>query len=163
MYLGFEAGVARMVKRGEVAQAAQRLAGRIYPGGKGVVERQNLMAVCKAKMRQVDEAKALLQQIHLERPRDARVANNLGNVALLEDEAQTAIKLYKKAARISPWALEPRFNMCLAYSELGESEKSLYSYHEYVQIKRIIRLGKTLLVGGLLTVAVVLFYTWIMC
>ncbi|MGI6620928.1 MAG: tetratricopeptide repeat protein [Bacillota bacterium] len=161
MGLTLEARVARMVKRGRYAQAARMLAGKLGTPGRGYVARQNLMAVCQARMGRMDEAKLLLLQLELEHPGDPRVLNNLGNVALLEGNLRTAITLYKEAARLSPWAEEPRFNMCLAYRKLGEAESSLSSYHEYALVKRMNLFSKALAVAGLATAAAALLYAWL--
>ncbi|HHT85995.1 MAG: tetratricopeptide repeat protein [Bacillota bacterium] len=150
MGLSLETRVARMVKRGQYAQAATMLTASIGSAGKGSVARQNLLAVCKARMGRLSDAKLILLQLELERPGNPRVLNNLGNVALLEDDARTAVKLYKEAARLSPWAPEPKFNMFLAYRRLGEIENSLYSYHEFVLTKRISLLGKALAFAALM-------------
>jgi tetratricopeptide (TPR) repeat protein len=162
VYLSLEAKAARMVKQGQYSEAAQVLAGRIGTREKGSVAILNLMAVCKAKLGQLYEAKTILKQLDHEYPGNPRVLNNLGNVALFEGDAPTALKLYKDAAKLSPWSSEPRFNMFLAYRELGEVEKSLCSYHEFVLIKRISYLSKVLVGGALLAAAAALIHAWLM-
>ena len=52
--------------------------------------------------------------------------------------------------------------MCLAYRELGEIEKALYSYHEFVLAKRINFLGKALAVLGGLAASAALIRAWLL-
>lgn len=162
MCLSVEAKALRLVKRRRYAQAARLLAAQLDVHGRGPATSRNLIAVCKAKLGELHEARNILQQLQHEKPGDPRVLNNLGNLALLEDDARTALKLYREATRLSPWAAEPRFNMCLAYRELGEIEKALYSYHQFVLAKRINFLGKALAVLGGLAASAALIRAWLL-
>ncbi len=147
MCFKLEARVARMLKRGDVDNAARALAENMDVSGSRLAQRQNLLAICKIKSNQIQSAKTLLQEICLKGHIDARVLNNLGNVALLETNAETALKLYKEAIKLNPWALEPRFNLGIAYSALGNFEQSLLSHLDYTRLKRTLNIIKFFIAG----------------
>lgn len=160
MCTSFEAKIARMVQRGQVAEAARKLSQKLYTDKKQCPGCQNLLAICKAKLGYLNEAKQLLEQIHNQNPKSPMVLNNLGNIALLENNAKKALAFFQEAVVINPWAYQPRFNAYLAYNELGQIEKSLWAFQQYTFVKRVARLGKTVLWGVLLTGVFSLIYIW---
>ncbi len=147
-----------MVQRGQVAEAAQKLSEKMLADRKQCVRCQNLLAICKAKLGGLNKARALLEQIHGQNPGDPRILNNLGNIALLENNAEAALELYQEAVSANPWAYEPRFNACLAYNELGQFEKSLWAFQQYAFVKRVAKVGKTVLWGAVITMVFSLIY-----
>ena len=159
LFLCLRPGLIRLISRGEVREAESLLLGRRETGRKTPAWEQNLLAVCKAKMKGLEEAETLLGQEHLKRPKDAKVLNNLGNIALIKGDRPRAINYYRRAAKANPWAPEPRFNLSLAYSELGEFEKALYAHKDYTEIRRVLQLVKGFLFFCLLGVG--LFFLWI--
>ena len=60
------------------------------------------------------------------------------------------IGFYKKALAVDVWALEPRYNICFAYLELGLAEQALSGLREYLIIKRILFWSKLLFIVSLL-------------
>ena len=94
MYLSLEAKAARMVKQGQYSEAAQVLAGRIGTR-EGKCCHTKPYGRVQGKLGQLYEAKTILKQLIMNTG-NPRVLNNLGNMALLEGDASTALKLTRR-------------------------------------------------------------------
>ncbi len=145
----FEAGIARMVRQGNVQEAARELGKRMTAGSGDSARRKNLLAICRAEMGDFRGARAILSETLSRVPQDLRTLNNLGNVALLESNPIEALELYRKASARNLWAVEPRYNSCMAYLRLGQAEKALWALQEYTLLTRIALWGKVFFWGTL--------------
>lgn len=152
----FEAGIARMVRQGNVQEAASELGQRMTASSKASARQKNLLAICRAEMGDFIGARDILNETLSRAPQDLRTLNNLGNVALLESKPIEALELYRKASARNPWAVEPRYNSCMAYLQLGQAEKALWALQEYTLVARITLWGKVFFWGTLSALAIVL-------
>lgn len=145
----FQKGIARLLRQGDVQGAVRELGKAVPSHPERSLSHQNLLAICKAEMENLEESKALFHRILVQKPGDPRVLNNLGNVALLQGKPQEALRLYRRAAVLNPWAVEPRYNSCLAYLEMGHIEKALLAFQEYALLSKVLIWGKALFWGVL--------------
>ena len=145
----FETAIVRLIRAGNPKDAALKLRAKISSGYGGVRAR-NLLAVCKAEMGDLKGAASTLSDILDSKPRDIRSLNNFGNLSLKRSDPKQALEFYKKALAVDVWALEPRYNICFAYLELGLAEQALSGLREYLIIKRILFWSKLLFIVSLL-------------
>ncbi len=149
----FEAVIARMVRQGNVQDAARELGKRMSAGSRPSARSKNLLAICRAEMGDLRGARAILNKALSRAPQDLRTLNNLGNVTLLEGNPKAALELYKKAAARNLCAVEPRYNSCIAYLELGHAEKAIWALQEYTLLARITLWGKVVFWGTISALA----------
>lgn len=156
--MGFERRVAHMIRCNDILGAIDELEKRASESTAITPSHKNYLAVCKAKLGDLETAKHLLSRALSERPGDARILNNLGNVELLLGEADIALRMYRKASLREPFSPEPRYNMCLAYLQLGQFEKALSAFRDYESICHLSSKGKTVFLVAVAVLVILFLY-----
>jgi len=91
----------------------------------------NILGVHQAREGRLDRAEISFREALSASPHDPKILNNLGNLALLERKPDVAKEFYEKALQGNVFMIEPRYNLVIAYQDLGLSEKALAAYEEY--------------------------------
>ncbi len=138
----FERRVAHMIRCNDIRSAVDELEKRALESPTMAPSHANYLAICKAKLGDLEAARDLLRVALSESPRDPKIANNLGNVELLLGDPDLALKMYRKACLRDPFSPEPRYNMCLAYLQLGQFEKALLAFKNYETLCHLSANGK---------------------
>jgi Flp pilus assembly protein TadD len=135
---GFDATVRKLIAGGRNQEAAALLRDKTRRDPRPKPHHLNFLGVCEAQLGHPELAKELFRQVLLLAPRDAKALNNLGNLAYIAEDSETARDYYLKSLRESVWATEPRYNLTALYQDIGHSEKALSSYEDYVFVRRAI-------------------------
>ncbi len=155
MSWGFECTIRRLIVGGKCGEAASRLRERMNrlsrPNGRYL----NYLGVCESRLGHLDSARDLFTQALIVSPRDSRPLNNLGNLAFIRKDTDTAREYYIRSLRENAWASEPRHNLTVLYQDIGHSEKALSSYEGYMTVVRAVRWGKVA-AGTLLVLLVII-------
>jgi len=138
----FERRVAHMIKCNDIQSAIEELEKRARESPTMSPSHANYLAICKAKLGDLETARDLLRVALSKSPRDPKIPNNLGNVELLLGDPDLALKMYRKACLRDPFSPEPRYNMCLAYLQLGQFEKALLAFKNYETLCHLSSKGK---------------------
>lgn len=94
-------------------------------------ELTNALGVLRAFSGRYDEARELFEvSLHTSRNK-AKVLCNLGNLCLVENDPEGALRYYAQAMEASFMAPEPRYNAARAYQEMGQFEKALQAIFDY--------------------------------
>lgn|GEM_PF-1249864 len=155
MLWGFERTVRSLILRGQMSEAARRLRERMRQDGRPKSRYLNYLGVCEGHLGHLESARELFIQALVISPRDPKPLNNLGNIAFMRSDLETARDYYMRSLKENVWATEPRFNLTVLYQDLGHSEKVLSSYEGYMMTKRAIQWAKIAALS--LTVLLLLF------
>ena len=81
--------------------------------------------------------KALETQHRLaaERPDDAGVFNDLGNLLVIAEQPEEAVEAYERALELDPARLATHFNLGLVLQQLGQSRKALQQFREVLELE----------------------------
>jgi len=139
---GFERTVIKLISKGHMSEAARRLRERMHKDIRPKSRYLNYLGVCEGHMGHLESARDLFIRALIISPRDPKPLNNLGNLAFMKNDLETAREYYMRSLRENVWATEPRFNLTVLYQYLGHSEKALSSYEGYVMAKKAIQWGK---------------------
>ncbi len=94
-------------------------------------ELTNALGVLRAFSGRYDEARDLFElSLHTSRDK-AKVLCNLGNLCLVENDPEGALRYYAQAMEASFMAPEPRYNAARAYQQMGHFEKALQAIFDY--------------------------------
>jgi hypothetical protein len=85
--------------------------------------------------RNLDRALAAQRQLATERPTDAAVFNDLGNLLAVAGDTRGAEEAYRKAIELDPKDPGPRFNFGLLLVEAGERYKAWRQFHATVELE----------------------------
>lgn len=154
----FERQIAKMIESGDLERATRELERKTSGTGKVSARHENLLAICYAKLGDLAKAEWLLSSVLFHHPQNVRILNNLGNVELLLGRTQTALDLYQRAVVADPLAKEPRYNMCLAYLQMGYFDKALFVYREYDLICKYWTISKFVLFGSIVVLICLFAY-----
>jgi len=153
---GFEWSVRKLIRQGKLAEASRLLRDRMSKDARPRSRYLNYLGVCEGRMGHLERARELFLRAHSLSPRDPKPLNNLGNLAYLQRDLDSARQYYMRALREDAWATEPRFNLALLYQDLGHSEKVLSSYEGYVITKRAIQWGKAAAITVLVLLLIII-------
>ncbi|MGI6642865.1 MAG: tetratricopeptide repeat protein [Bacillota bacterium] len=155
---GLTRKVRALAKQGSADEALRLVRSTTNWGLRQEPHHLNLVGVCLAKAGLLDEARKTFQRILSSNRRSPEVLNNQGNLMLLKECPGDARDYYLEAINLSPWRVEPRFNLVLAYLDMGHFEKALGAYEDYVALCKVHRSLKAFCLGLLgLTILMVLF------
>lgn len=154
----FERRVAHMIKCNDIQSAVEELEKRARESPTMSPSHANYLAICKAKLGDLETARDLLRVALSKSPRDPKIPNNLGNVELLLGEPDLALKLYHSACLRGPFSPEPRYNMCLAYLQLGQFEKALSAFRDYETLCHLSSKGKFIFFAAIAMLLVLFLY-----
>ncbi|MBE3520183.1 MAG: tetratricopeptide repeat protein [Firmicutes bacterium] len=119
-----------LLRTGNVQKAEALLEARLS-SGRNEPELINALGVVRALNGRYDEARELFEASLLTSRNKAKVLCNLGNLCLVKNDPQGALRYYAQAMEASFMAPEPRYNAARAYQELGQFEKALQSILDY--------------------------------
>lgn len=114
----------------------------------------NAVGVLRALTGDYEEARRLFE-LSLQASRSkAKPLCNLGNLSLIRQDPEGAIRYYIQAMEASFLAPEPRYNAARAYQEMGHFEKALRAFWDYEDCTRFHRrFGLTVLVTTMTAIA----------
>ncbi|HHY34754.1 MAG TPA: tetratricopeptide repeat protein [Firmicutes bacterium] len=116
----------------------------------------NALGVLRAFSGRYDEARELFEASLLTSRNKAKVLCNLGNLCLVNNDPEGALRYYAQAMEASFMAPEPRYNAARAYQEMGQFEKALQAILDYDDCRAFQRrLGIITFLTGLLAIAYV--------
>ncbi len=125
------------IKKGEVSKAFELMLAATAEKHKISAHNWNLLGSCLAKAGQMHKAQQAFDWALSLKPYDPTVLNNIGNMMLIASRPFEAKDYYLKAIANNAFAGQPRFNLTLAYMEMGHFEKALEAYQEYVLVNRM--------------------------
>jgi len=135
-----EARAKNMLDRGDAGGAAELLRSAIAREVRRNPRHLNLLGVCEARMGHFDAARKLFLSVLSDFPEDAAALTNMGNLAFLEGDHETARRYYTKALQQNFLLREPRFNLIRSYQYMGHFEKAMMAYQDYLEITKLGRL-----------------------
>ena len=155
---GLESRVRQLVCAGKAREAIQLIEQETGGADSPTPRHLRLLGMCYALNGELAEAEELFKKCISQRPKDVSALTGLGNVALLKGDPVRARDLYLEALRDNMLLLEPRFNLVLAYQDMGHFEKCLSAYQDFCVISSLhwwLRLLTILGVAFLLAYAVI--------
>ncbi|QUL97860.1 MAG: tetratricopeptide repeat protein [Candidatus Fermentithermobacillus carboniphilus] len=157
MLWGFEAQVASLMAYGKLDKASEILREKLQKETSSNPRLLNLLGICEARLGHLQEAKDLFTKALSFSPDDPKHLNNMGNIALLDDDPATARDYYLRAIEKSMWLPEPRYNLAIAYQDMGQFEKAMAAFDEFLLLKRMGIWFRVLFALGILLVVYILF------
>ncbi len=148
---GVEMRARSLIARGELKLASDLLRSRVLETDNPSPKLLNLLGVCEARQGHRQAARDAFMKALTKSPRDPAALTNLGNLAYLEGDYDTARDLYNRALRQNIFLPEPRFNLVRSYQEMGHFEKAMMAFEDYSMLGRTARWSRLLLLlGGIL-------------
>lgn len=145
---------ATLIKNGEVEKAWSILES-LPPHKLHDPEVANAVGVMRALSGRYHEAAGLFEMSLRTSRNKAKALCNLGNLCLLQDDPEGALRYYAKAMEASFVSPEPRYNAARAYQEMGHFEKAMQAILDYDECRHF---QKRLGLVGLLTALMALAY-----
>lgn len=142
-----------MLRNGDLA-GARALLESMFARRPSDPDLANALGVLRALTGEHEEARRLFE-LSLQASRcKAKPLCNLGNLSLLRQDPEGAIRYYIQAMEASLLAPEPRYNAARAYQEIGHFEKALRAFWDYEDCTRFHRhFGLTVLLTTITAVA----------
>ncbi len=119
------------LKKGQILKALQLASSSVNEKHRARADLWNLLGACLAKAGQTQEALQAFERALSLKPFDPAILNNVGNMMLITSRPFEARDYYLKAIANSAFSKQPRFNLALAYMDMGHFEKALEAYQEY--------------------------------
>ncbi len=134
---GLRRKVRALVKQGRAGEALNLVRSVTDRGTRFTAHHWNLLGVCHAKAGFPEEARKAFEVVLSSNPGSPEALNNQGNLLLLAKRPGEARDYYMKAIGAGVWQVEPRYNLVLAYMDLGHFEKALGAYEDYAAICKV--------------------------
>ena len=146
--------IATFLKLGEIDKAEALLEATLS-SRRDDPELINALGVVRALNGRCQEARELFQLSLCTSRTKVKALCNLGNLCLVQDDPQEALRYYARAMEASFMAPEPRYNAARAYQQMGHFEKALQAIFDYDDCRS---LRRRLGIVGLLTAVLGIFY-----
>lgn len=75
------------------------------------------------------------RRLAVERPDDAGVFNDLGNLLVVAERPEEAVEAYERSLELDPSRVATHFNLGLVLQQLGQSRKALQHYREVLELE----------------------------
>lgn len=147
---GIEMKARSLIARGELGLASDLLRARILATDNPSPRLLNLLGICEARQGHIEAAREAFTKALARAPRDPAALTNLGNLAFLEGNHDTAREFYNRALRQNVFLREPRFNLVRSYQEMGHFEKAMSAFEDYSILTKTARWSRLLLLLGTL-------------